>query len=325
MTVSDSTGDEVERGNASQGRQPQHLALAIGWSRAEPQRAGEVTLFPASSGPRLIGRGGARDDDPAERVRFARQRPGIWEPTGDLAGSALSRAQLLVTPSAGTLKVQRLGRLSMCVNGALKQDAELKLGDTVTLGSQLLLICVRRTARIAPLKRFPPSAIRAFGEADAYGMIGESPTTWALRESIAFAALSKQHCLVLGESGTGKELAARMIHQLGVGASRSMVSRNAATFPEALVDAELFGNIKDYPNPGMPGRPGLIGASDQSSLFLDEIAEFPEALQAHLLRVLDSGGEYQRLGDAQTRSSNFRLICATNRSPGICATTWSPA
>jgi DNA-binding NtrC family response regulator len=223
--------------------------------------------------------------------------------------------QLLVTPAAGALTVERLGRLAVRVNGALKQNAELKPGDTLLLGSQILLICTRRTARIVPLKRLPRSKVRAFGEPDAFGMIGESPTTWELRESIAFAALSQQHCLVLGESGTGKELAARMIHELGVGASRAMVSRNAATFPEALVDAELFGNICDYPNPGMPGRPGLVGACDGSSLFLDEIAEFPEALQAHLLRVLDSGGEYQRLGDAETRRSSFRLICATNRGP----------
>src|SRR5207244_827185 len=79
-----------------------------------------------------------------------------------------------------------------------------------------------------------------------------------------------------------------------------LLARNAATFPEALVDAELFGNVRDYPNPGMPERPGLIGASDGGILFLDEIGELPHALQAHLLRVLD-GGEYQRLGESRSR------------------------
>ena len=91
-----------------------------------------------------------------------------------------------------------------------------------------------------------------------------------------------------------------------------MVSRNAATLPESLIDAELFGNPRGYPNPGIPDRPGLIGEAHGSTLFLDELAELPESAQAHLLRVLDAG-EYQRLGEAHVRVSDFRLIAATNR------------
>ena len=83
--------------------------------------------------------------------------------------------------------------------------------------------------------------------------------------------------------------------------------------PESLIDAELFGNVKNYPNPGMPERPGLIGEADGSTLFLDEIGDLPEKCQVHLLRVLDDGGEYQRLGEAKTRRSSFRLVAATNR------------
>jgi two-component system nitrogen regulation response regulator GlnG/two-component system response regulator HydG len=62
----------------------------------------------------------------------------------------------------------------------------------------------------------------------------------------------------------------------------------------------------------MPERPGLIGAADRSSLLLDEIGELSHELQAHMLRVLDSG-EYQRLGEARTRRANLRLLAATNR------------
>jgi transcriptional regulator with GAF, ATPase, and Fis domain len=61
---------------------------------------------------------------------------------------------------------------------------------------------------------------------------------------------------------------------------RPLVSRNAATLPAGLVDAELFGHVRDYPNPGMPERAGLIGAADGGTLFLDEVGELPEALQA---------------------------------------------
>jgi two-component system nitrogen regulation response regulator GlnG/two-component system response regulator HydG len=120
------------------------------------------------------------------------------------------------------------------------------------------------------------------------------------------------HVLVTGESGTGKELVARALHRLSPRGKRALVARNAATLPASLVDAELFGNAPGYPNAGMAERPGLIGQADGSTLFLDEIGELPEELHAHLLRVLDAG-EYQRLGEARTRSSDFRFVAATNR------------
>ena len=62
----------------------------------------------------------------------------------------------------------------------------------------------------------------------------------------------------------------------------------------------------------MPERPGLVGRAQDSTLFLDEIAELPDPMQAHLLRVLDQG-EYQRLGESSARNSDFRLIGASNR------------
>ncbi|MBC7171702.1 MAG: sigma 54-interacting transcriptional regulator, partial [Polyangiaceae bacterium] len=82
---------------------------------------------------------------------------------------------------------------------------------------------------------------------------------------------------------------------------------------EGIVDAELFGNAKNYPNPGTPERAGLIGEADGSTLFLDEIGDLPERLQVHLLRALDADGEHQRLGESKTRRSSFRLVAATNR------------
>jgi DNA-binding NtrC family response regulator len=144
-------------------------------------------------------------------------------------------------------------------------------------------------------------------------MVGESPPMFELRESLGFAAKSDTHVLLLGESGTGKELAARALHSLGPAARGKFIARNASTLPSALIDAELFGNARNYPQAGMGERSGLIGEADGGTLFLDEIGELPTELQAHLLRVLDSGGEYQRLGESQVRKSKFRLVAATNR------------
>jgi two-component system nitrogen regulation response regulator GlnG/two-component system response regulator HydG len=63
----------------------------------------------------------------------------------------------------------------------------------------------------------------------------------------------------------------------------------------------------------MPERPGVIGEADGGTLFLDEIGELPTELQSHLLRVLDAGGDYQRLGDAKRRRADVRVVAATNR------------
>jgi DNA-binding NtrC family response regulator len=90
-----------------------------------------------------------------------------------------------------------------------------------------------------------------------------------------------------------------------------LVSRNAATLPAELAAAELFGNLKGYPNPGTPDREGLISAAHDGTLFLDEVADLPERTQAHLLRVLDAG-EYQRLGESRVRRARIRLVAATN-------------
>jgi DNA-binding NtrC family response regulator len=145
-------------------------------------------------------------------------------------------------------------------------------------------------------------------------MIGESDVAWRLRDVIGFAASTSRHVLILGDSGVGKELAARALHGLSSRRDRPFIARNAATMPDALLDAELFGNVKNYPNPGMADRPGLIGEADGSTLFLDEIGDLPEKSQVHLLRVLDADGEYHRLGESHARRSSFRLVAATNRS-----------
>jgi DNA-binding NtrC family response regulator len=162
------------------------------------------------------------------------------------------------------------------------------------------------------LHHLPPGSLHPFGEADAHGIVGESPAAWRLRDLVAFVATRPGHVLVRGPSGSGKELVAAAIHQSSSRAGRRMLARNAATIPSSLMDAELFGHVKDYPNVGMPERRGLVGEADGSTLFLDEVGELSHELQAHLLRLMD-GGEYQRLGRTETLHADVRLVGATNR------------
>lgn len=295
---------------------PEVTALVIAWSAAEPRRIGEVALIADDDGPRMLGRGEAEEGDAEPRLTFQRQRPGASMPTPAIHGPAISKDQLRLTPTSQGLAFERVGRCPVLVGGATVDKGVLRPGESIALKHQLLLYCTRRPAQMGALQSYPVDRRHPFGAPDEHGIVGESLAAWELRDQLAFCAGADTHVLLLGESGAGKELAARAIHMLSRRSQKPIVSRNAATFPEGIIDAELFGNVKDYPNPGMEARRGVIGEADGSSLFLDEIAELPVTLQAHLLRVLDAGGEYQRLGDAQVRKADLRLIAATNRDPG---------
>ena len=289
------------------------LALVICWSIEEPERIGEIALI---EGKCVLGRGASDARDNAPRLTFCRRRPQSNEIQPPLGGTRISRLQLEIAPIAdgSRLYVRSVGRCPMAVRGDEVDHAMLEPGETLILKRAMVLMVVRVQPFHRPHAGASEQASFPFGKSDAFGITGESPAIWALREQLAFAAQSGQHVLLLGESGTGKELAARTIHGLSSRRSKRFVARNAATFPEGLVDAELFGTAKGYPNVGSPERTGIIAEADGGTLFLDEIGELPPHLQAHLLRVLDRDGEFQRLGESRMRRADVRVIAATNRS-----------
>jgi transcriptional regulator with GAF, ATPase, and Fis domain len=240
--------------------------------------------------------------------------PGALSPSGpDRAESRGSRWQLrLRTAAADELEVEAIGRGELRVNGRSVGGASVRPGDLIEVVDRFLLLVSERPMTWP--RGEPWAHPFAYAAADPFGVVGESPAAWDLRHKLVFLGTVAGHVLVEGPSGAGKELAVRAIHACSERAARPMIARNAATIPEGLIDAELFGNLKNYPNPGTPDRPGLLGEADGSSLFLDEIGELSHALQARLLRVMDSG-EYQRLGEARTRMTQVRVLAATNRDP----------
>ncbi len=159
----------------------------------------------------------------------------------------------------------------MLVNGEAVEKGELVPGHVMQFPGELSLLCVARARTMAPHEYFPADALGDFGEPDAYGMIGESAAMQALRERIARDAASANHVLLVGESGTGKELAARAIHALSDRRRRALVTCNAGSVPPKLVYTEFFGNLRDYPNAGMPARIGYFATADKAFLFVDEI------------------------------------------------------
>lgn len=296
---------DATRGDADDPDAALAPALVILWSADEPERIGEVARVERAS---TLGRGPGEPDEP--RLRWVQQRPGRSRTGPALIERRISRRQLELEPVADGLRVRNVGRTDLLVDGRVAKQATVSVGAVLRMKTLVLLVTAR--PRLLPRGRCELER-PAWGQPDGHGQVGESPAAWALRDRVAFVGGRRGHVLVHGDSGTGKELVARALHACSERAESSLVSRNAATVPESLVDAELFGNVDGYPNPGMRARPGLVGEADGSSLFLDEIAEVPEAMHAHLLRVMDRGGEYHRLGEARVRRADLRLIGATNR------------
>ena len=126
------------------------------------------------------------------------------------------------------------------------------------------------------------------------------------------AAGTELTVLITGETGTGKELVARTIHSLSSRASQPFLAVNCGALRADLALSQLFGHRKGAFTGAHAEGVGLVEAAHGGTLFLDEVGELPLDVQVTLLRFLESG-EYLRLGDAQVRRSDVRLIAATNR------------
>jgi DNA-binding NtrC family response regulator len=146
-------------------------------------------------------------------------------------------------------------------------------------------------------------------------LLGNSAGIRQLRAQIARVAFSGEtSVLVVGESGTGKELVARAIHRHGPRRRGPFVAMNSAHADSPLTESLLFGHERGSFTGATEPRRGLIEEADGGVLFLDEIADMPIALQAKLLRVLETR-TFRRIGGARDVSSQFQLVCATNRRP----------
>jgi DNA-binding NtrC family response regulator len=147
---------------------------------------------------------------------------------------------------------------------------------------------------------------------DARLLLGDSPPMLKLRSQIDLYAASSFPTLIEGESGSGKERVASALHQLSPRAHLPFLALNCAAISTSLVEPTLFGHAKGAFTGAAAVKAGYFEDAGEGTLFLDEIGELPLDLQPKLLRVLENG-EYQRVGETQTRKSKARIVAATNR------------
>ena len=142
-------------------------------------------------------------------------------------------------------------------------------------------------------------------------LIADAPSMRPVIEMIQRVAPSDANVLITGENGTGKSLIAQALHALSPRASHSMITVNMGGLSETLFESELFGHVKGAFTDAKSDRAGRFELADESTLFMDEIANIPLNQQAKLLRVIETG-EFERVGSSKTLHANVRIISATN-------------
>lgn len=146
------------------------------------------------------------------------------------------------------------------------------------------------------------------------GFCGSSMVMSALYRQISRVAPSAAPVFITGESGTGKEVCAEALHSQSGRGDKPFVAINCSAIPKDLMESELFGHCKGAFTGAIDDHPGAVEQADGGTLFLDEIGDMDLALQAKLLRFIQTG-TVRRVGDVQLRQVDVRIVCATHRDP----------
>ncbi len=222
-------------------------------------------------------------------------------------GVELIKAAKAAHPALAAILITAFGEIELAVE-AMKEGADDFLTKPVTDLAQMEMRVSKALAKnvlFRKLEETPP-------EAEPSPFIGASSALKKLTSLIRKVAPTEATVLIEGPSGSGKELTARAIHTLSKRKGGPFVAVECASLPSTLLEAELFGAVKGAFT-GATDRAGCFESADGGTLFLDEIGEIDANVQVKLLRVLESR-TFQRLGEPKDRTSDFRLVTATNKS-----------
>ncbi len=152
----------------------------------------------------------------------------------------------------------------------------------------------------------------AAGLVKTEGLVGRSESMVRLLETLSTVAPSEATVLITGESGTGKERVAKLLHVNSNRATGPFIPVNCAALSETLLESELFGHEKGAFTGADRARDGRFMAAGKGTIFLDEIGEMSQSMQAKLLRVIQER-EVQRVGGDRPTKVDVRILAATNR------------
>jgi len=178
------------------------------------------------------------------------------------------------------------------------------------IGTEQLLLTLRNALGMAQLEAENRDLRELSGATD--DLLGESRVMAELRERIALAADANANVMVQGERGTGKELVARAIHLGSKRAEQPYEKLNSAAVPRELIESELFGHESGAFTGATKQRRGKFERAHRGTLFLDEVGDMPQDMQAKLLRVLQEG-ELERVGGSELIPIDVRVVAATNK------------
>jgi DNA-binding NtrC family response regulator len=201
------------------------------------------------------------------------------------------------------------GSIPNAVN-AIREGAADFLTKPVNLDElELTVRRVLETAELRESNRFYRTQLASHRPGP---MVFESQAMRNVQEMIDAVGSTDTTVLILGESGTGKEMVAQAIHEHSPRAQRELVPIDGSGLQENLFESELFGHERGAFTSADRQKKGLIEEAAGSTLFLDEIGDIGPAIQAKLLRVLETS-TFRRLGGNKTLSSDARIVTATNR------------
>jgi len=177
------------------------------------------------------------------------------------------------------------------------------------------LVETRNSDQVEPSGSSHVDSKRACSKVRIPELVGDSERMLEVSRRIRRVAPLDTSVLIEGPTGSGKEVVATALHHMSPRSRKPFVAINCAAIPEALLEAELFGHTRGAFTGAIQGRTGRIEAANGGTLFLDEIGEMPLALQAKLLRFVESG-ELQKVGDNETVRVDVRIIAATHQHLG---------
>jgi len=191
---------------------------------------------------------------------------------------------------------------------AMQEGADNFLTKPVSFDG--LLVFLRKSLEVRALRRISGGRKRL--EKRSYFDFGVSPVMAAVQELARFATENDSPVLITGETGVGKGVLARWIHENSTRNPGTFVEVNCSGLRGELLASELFGHCKGAFTSAVQDRQGLMDIADGGTLFLDEIGDMDLAVQAQFLKVIEEKS-YRRLGEVRMRTSDFRLMCATNK------------